>query len=499
MDRAGPSGIHPPQESPRKRTRPPDTEEASTVSSSKRVKSLVASKRTVRGSRRRPAQSSPARSRDIHPTSSIPASPQITLELIFTGFSSQQLKGKVENELDLCRTHNDTLTKAVSHLNGNFPNKRTGCCNSVMLFDYIERLKLVEDDELYRFMPLETVIQKAESNPAILDSFFVAWWESGRTFQKCYHFLKNKLQSLKSSPDNTWHPVDILHLSPSLKRKLQAPAEDELDKLYKCLLEKKVNETGRLLLYAHEQNRALELYLQGKLLTGLSIQAISATLNNAHMPARICRSVRWNLKDIFCWLEPRLNIASPAYEALLKHIPLTGLAKFKSSDDNYDFYVACAIRNWVRKNDRLTNIVQYFSERQLMLPEGAQAWESKVFGSVIAGHFDVQTFFPTSLEVIAADYKSAVDSTRRQQMGFELLTRACAGETRALWHYIDCRIFMGEEEGEERLRQQPSDEHSSRQRTCVAIAWKLNQQGIPLEDDTQQRWTGERVNQYFSD
>lgn len=488
MDGAGPSNL---SDIPRKRkTQPEGTSEEKP---DKRVKvSASAAKKTPKPGKKK-APEKPAAGRSAESLTSSQTTADMRLEEVFSGLTAERLKEVAAKEANLCIKNNDTLTKAVSHLNGNYKQFRQASCDGAMLFDYIVRHQILDEHTSFQLMPLEVAIQQAASQPDILNQFFLAWWESGRSFQKVYSFAKGQLSDLKISQGEEWHPEDILNNSPSLKQRLKEMDEVSLTSLYDAHCQKKINETGRLLLCAHTQEKALELYLKGKLETANNLNTIAATLRKAKVPASLCGDDRWGVIMLFRWLEPRLEPESALYGRLVDELPIDVLARSGPVDENYDFLLACTLKNWVRKNGVLSNFIQHMSTKGVLLPGWANSWESQTLGRLIANHFEIGDFFPTSLAMLAADYKSAVSKTRREQLGTELLVRACAGEPGATKTYINCRLFMGEQyriEDVEGLRE------DSRKTDCEQIALTLNNQGISCPLNPAGRWIGELVDSF---
>ncbi|WP_152558680.1 hypothetical protein [Endozoicomonas numazuensis] len=490
MDGAGSSSL---SGIPRKRKTQPTG--ASEEESGKRAKTSASTKKKTRQPRTKKVPEKPALHRSAESMTHSQPVTNTRLEEAFSGLTEERLKEIVSKEASLCIKNNDTLAKAVSHLNGNFKQFKNFSCDGAMLFDYMERHQILDTQAYHHLIPLEVAILKAACQPDILDQFFLAWWESGRNFQKVYSFAKGSLPNLKTSPGEEWHPVDILNNSPSLKQRLEALDDTSLTALYSAHRQKKINETGRLLLCAHTQVKALELYLTGKLETGNSLNAIAATLRKAKAPADLCNGSDWGVLMLFRWLEPRLEPESELYGLLVDELPITELSRSGPVADNYDYALACIIKNWVKKNGALSNFIQHISTKGVLLPEWANSWKSQTIGHLITSHFDIRGFFPNSLALLTADYNSTVSKTRREQLGTELLVRACAREPGAVKAYINCRLFMGEEHraaDEEGLRE------DSRKTDCEQIALALNNQGIFCPLNPGGRWIGELVDSFVS-
>ena len=491
MDGAGPSRPASGLQYTRKRTKGGDEPDAPKSKKAQKGKKLPTSHKGKQ--KRKTPVASRSVSQPVRPAGV--SAPTRTLEQVFEQKSEEWLKEKVQKEIGFCRKNHDTLAKAVCHLNGNFKKFASGACDSRMLFDYIERHELLEPDDISVFMPVDVTIERADSSPDILNHFLKSWWDNGRSFSKFYQSTKNKLTDLKTTPGESWHALDVINNSPLLKQHLQQLSEQDLESLYQGVREKSINQTGRLLLAAHVQEKALVLYLSAKLENGESLNAIRATLSKAQVPPETFQVGCWQLKELFFWLEQRIPPESELYSLLLEQMPISSLARMNPSDENFEFYLACVIKNWLRKNGTLSNFVQHISEKGVMLPGWAQSWSASTIARILKTFFNIQTLFPVSWAVIEADYKSSVDNERRKQLGLELLVRACAGEAGALKAYIRCRLFAGEEHRERDLEGTRQD---SRKTDCEQIANKLNKTGVPCPPGTVEFWTGKLVDNYVS-
>ena len=487
MDRPGPSGISSSSPSERKR---PGKEKTTESPNPKRVKRATPkSRKAVQAKKKQPVSSAVTQRTAESVSISTPKAGR-RLEDIFSSMEEDKLKEAVKSQIARL-SREKTLTHVVSKLNEKSSHHRTESCDSATLFEYVERQRLLEGLQLFQLMPVEVAVQRAETEPTVLNNFLLAWWKSGRSFQKVYSATKGRLPTLKVTEGTSWHPEDLIQVSPLLKRELERTDETELNNLYRGLLNKEINKTGRLLLYAHVQDRALELYFLGKLGQGVRLNEIIPILRKSQVPARICRSRQWRIVEVYRWLTSRVSPDSDIYNRLLEELPLSELKTSKPSDKNHEFLVACAIRNWVRKNESLSNIVQHFSTEYILLPEWSDAWDSRCLARLVVDHFGIQGFFPTPLEVVSADYKSTLIEERRKQLGLELLVRACAQEPGAIKNYILCRLYAGEQ-----LREVNPESKTSRKSDCVQIAQKLNEQEIGCPLNNNGRWIAELVDQY---
>ena len=487
MDRPGPSGISPSTIPGRKR---PAEDRTTGQPKAKRAKKTAPEARgATRGKGKRPVRQAVTRKAAKATAAGSPAV-QGRLEDIFGHIDSDSLKEAVRKNVKMCQQKNETLARAASRLNGKFKTDSTAPCNTATLFEYVERQKLLEGPGLYGLMPLEVAMARAKNDPAVLDPFLLAWWESGRSFKGVYSEANQARLSVNNLPEGgAWHPQDLIEVSPLLKAKLQQPDEGELDRLYRESLQKKVNETGRLLLYAHLDDRAMELYFKGKLGAGGGLNHILAILRNARVPARICENGKWELGEVYRWLWLKADPGSDLHNLLSsEELPFSALSYSTATDPGHDFLLASVIKNWVRKHTTLSNIIKNLSSSSIMLPEWAKAWDSKCIARLIVDHFGIMGFFPTSLEELSAQYKSDISQGRRNQLGIELLVRVCAQEPGALSAYIHCRLDMREQYRE--------DDPDRKKIDCEQVAAKLNQQGIPCPLSQEGKWIGVLVDSY---